>query len=210
MDFNFIWQAILIVVIGTFLLRLAGRKTISQMTLAETVLMISLGTLIIQPVTSDNIWVSFVVGAVLVITLLLMEYGQLKSDKLEKIITGKSRIVIENGTLNEKELKKLRLTVDQLEMKLRQKNITSIDDVQWATLEPSGNLGFTLKHEAKPANKKDIQQLQESINLLMTNQDQLQQITKQIHEKNIQNNKENIFTEVKNKEHAKPPPEYLQ
>lgn len=210
MDFNFIWQAILIVVIGTFLLRLAGRKTISQMTLAETVLMISLGTLIIQPVTSDNIWVSFVVGAVLVITLLLMEYGQLKSDKLEKIITGKSKIVIENGTLNEKELKKLRLTVDQLEMKLRQKNITSIDDVQWATLEPSGNLGFTLKHEAKPANKKDIQQLQESINLLMTNQDQLQQITKQIHEKNIQNNKENIFTEVKNKEHAKPPPEYLQ
>jgi len=210
MDFNFIWQAILIVVIGTFLLRLAGRKTISQMTLAETVLMISLGTLIIQPVTSDNIWVSFVVGAVLVITLLLMEYGQLKSDKLEKIITGKSRIVIENGTLNEKELKKLRLTVDQLEMKLRQKNITSIDDVQWATLEPSGNLGFTLKQEAKPANKKDIQQLQESINLLMTNQDQLQQITKQIHEKNIQNNKENIFTEVKNKEHAKPPPEYLQ
>lgn len=210
MDFNFIWQAMLIVVIGTFLLRLAGRKTISQMTLAEAVLMISLGTLLIQPVTSKNVWVSFVVGAVLVATLLLMEYGQLKSDKLENIITGKSRIVIENGKLNENELKKLRLTVDQLEMNLRQKNITSINDVQWATLEPSGNLGFTLKQEAQPANKKDIQQLQESINLLMNNQNQLQQITKQLHEKDIQLNKENIFTEVSNKEHTNPPPKDLQ
>lgn len=209
MDFNFIWQAMLIVVVGTFLLRLAGRKTISRMTLAEAVLMISLGTLIIQPVTSKSVWVSFMVGAVLVTTLLLMEYGQLKSDKLEKLITGKSRMVIENGKLNEKELKKLRLTVDQLEMKLRQKHITSINNVQWATLEPNGNLGFTLKKEAQPATKKDIQQLQESINLLMTNQNQLQQLEKQLHEKN-QVNKENIFTEVKNKEHTNPPSEHLQ
>lgn len=210
MDFNLIWQAMLIVVIGTFLLRLAGRKTISQMTLAEAVLMISLGTLIIQPVTSKSVWVSFVVGAFLVTTLLLMEYGQLKSDTLEKIITGKSRIIIENGKLNEKELKNLRLTVDQLEMNLRQKNITSIKNVQWATLEPSGHLGFTLKKEAQPATKKDIQQLQESINLLMSNQNQLQQLTKQLHEKNIQTNQENIFTEVKNKEHTNPPPKHLQ
>ncbi|HLS07394.1 MAG TPA: DUF421 domain-containing protein, partial [Bacillota bacterium] len=79
MDYNLIWQAILIIIGGTFLLRLAGRKTISQMTLAETILMISIGTLLIQPVTGKNIWVTFVIGAVLVATLFLMEYGQLKS-----------------------------------------------------------------------------------------------------------------------------------
>jgi len=44
---DFIWKAVVIVLIGTLLLRIAGRKTISEMTLAETVLMISIGTLII-------------------------------------------------------------------------------------------------------------------------------------------------------------------
>src|SRR5699024_4796218 len=163
MDFNWIWQAVLIVIIGTFLLRMAGRKTISQMTLAETVLMIYIGTLIIQPVTSKNVWLSFAVEAILVLTLLAMEYGQLKSDNLEKLINGKSKILIENGNLNEKTMAKLRITVDQLEMNLRQSNVTNIHDVEWATLEPSGNVGFTLKQDAQTATKKDIQQLQQSI-----------------------------------------------
>lgn len=169
MDFNMIWQAILIVMVGTFLLRLAGRKTIAQMTLAETVLMISFGTLIIQPVTSKNVWTSFIVGAVLVFTLIAMEYGQLKFDGLEKLITGKSKIIIKDGILNEKKMSKLRLTVDQLEIRLRQNNVTNINDVEWATLEPSGQLGFMLKQQSQPATKKDIIQLQQSINLLINN-----------------------------------------
>lgn len=210
MDFNLIWQAILIVIVGTFLLRLAGRKTISQMTLAETVLMVSIGTLIIQPVTSQSVWVSFVVGAVLVLTLLAMEYGQLKSDAIEKLITGKSRVVIENGTINEKVLAKLRLTVDQLEMNLRQKNVTNISDVKWATLEPSGQLGFTLKHEAQPATKKDIEKLQLAIDQLVTNHSQMEQWAKQPSDKNKKSNKENLFTEVQNKGHQDTPPKHLQ
>lgn len=210
MDFNLIWQAALIVIVGTLLLRIAGRKTISQMTLAETVLMVSIGTLIIQPVTSKNVWVSFIIGAVLVLTLLVMEYSQLKSDKLEKLITGKSKVVIENGTINEKEMAKLRLTVDQLEMNLRQNNVTKISDVEWATLEPNGQLGFTLYQEAQPATKKDIQQLQLAINQLVTSQSQLQQLTKHLSETNMQPVKENLFTEVKNKGHQYNPPEHLQ
>lgn len=210
MDMNLIWKAVLIVLAGTFLLRLAGRKTISQMTLAETVLMISIGTLIIQPVTSQSVWVSFVVGAVLVLSLLLMEYGQLKFDALEKMITGKSRVVIENGKINEKELAKLRLTVDQLEMNLRQKSVTNISDVEWATLEPSGKLGFTLKQEFQPATKKDIQKLQSSINELRATQSQLGQLTKQLNESNLTSNETNIFTEVKNKGHQNTPPKHLQ
>lgn len=212
MDVNLIWQAALIIVVGTFLLRIAGRKTISQMTLAQTVLMISIGTLIIQPVTSQSVWVSFAVGAVLVLTLMAMEYGQLKIDGLEKLITGKSKVVIENGILKENEMATLRLTVDQLEMYLRQKNITSIHDVQMATIEPSGELGFTLKQASQPATKKDIQQLQQSIQQLITNQSQLERMTSQLSENQMQTqaNQGNIFTEVKNKGHEHTPPEHLQ
>ncbi len=107
MEWDLVWKAILIVLAGTLLLRFAGRKTISQMTLAETIIMISIGTLLIQPVSGKNIWTTLIVGALLVITLITMEYLQMKSDSIEKLITGKSKILIENGTINEQNLKKI-------------------------------------------------------------------------------------------------------
>lgn len=209
MDFNFIWQAVLIVLIGTILLRIAGRKTISEMTLAETVLMISIGTLIIQPVTSKSVWISFLVGFVLVLTLLVMEYAQIKSNRLEKLLTGKSKVVIENGQINKKELLKLHMTIDQLEMHLRQNNISTVNDVKMATIEPSGRLGFTLKEAAKPATKKDIEQLQHSINqLFMHIAGTPLQEGMTLTEDTQANN--NLFSEVKNGTQTKKAPEHLQ
>jgi len=94
MDWNVLWEVMVVVLLGTFLLRLSGRKTISEMTLEETVLMISIGTLLIEPVTSSSLWQTFLVGLALVFTLLILEYAQLKSNRLERLITGKSKIII--------------------------------------------------------------------------------------------------------------------
>jgi uncharacterized membrane protein YcaP (DUF421 family) len=222
MEWDFIWKAVLIVLGGTFLLRMAGRKTISQMTLAETVIMIAIGSLLIQPVSGRNLWTTFIVGGVLVATLLVLEYLQVKSDGFEKLITGKSKVVIENGTLNEKNLRKLRLTVDQLEMKLRQQNVTKISDVKYATLEPNGQLGLTLKKEAQPVTQQqfqklsdDIEQLQLTLNNILPNYSQLTHLIKQLKgqsdfQLNQSNNQEDIFAEVKNKGHKDTPPKHLQ
>ncbi|WP_339145895.1 MULTISPECIES: DUF421 domain-containing protein [unclassified Sutcliffiella] len=196
MDLNWIWKAILITIIGTFLLRIAGRKSISQMTLAQVVIMIGIGSLLIQPLAGRSIWVTFGVGITLVVTLVLMEFLQLKSDIFEKLITGKAKILIENGNLNEKTLKKLRFTIDQLEMKLRQNSISSISDVKWATLEPNGQIGFELTEQAKPITKKDWNLLYQEIQLLKI------MIDPTIKPSRINNEKEgNLFTEVKNGKH---------
>ncbi|ASK60752.1 DUF421 domain-containing protein [Virgibacillus phasianinus] len=210
MDLDWIWKSILIVFVGTFLLRIAGRKTIAQMTLAETVIMIAIGSLLIQPVSGKSVWVSFAVGGILVLTLIAMEYGQLKSDGLEKLITGKSKILIENGTINEKNIGKLRMTVDQLEMKLRQKNVTKISDVEWATLEPNGQMGFSLKKEAQPVTKKEFQQLLQSVNQLSANQLQMEQLNQQLNQMKNQLNQQNLFKEVKDQGHVETPPKHLQ
>lgn len=201
MDWNLVWKAILIVIVGTFLLRIAGRKSISQMTLAETVIMISIGSLLIQPVAGKNIWVTFVIGALLVGTLLVMEFAQVKGDALERVITGKSKVIIENGTINEKNLKKLKLTVDQLEMNLRQKSVSKISDVKWATLEPNGQIGYILKDEAQPVTKKEFQKL--TI--------QLQQVVQQLNTSgnDTSQTSQTIFSEVENEDHHPTPPERL-
>ncbi|MBW8349750.1 DUF421 domain-containing protein [Bacillus sp. IITD106] len=199
MDLDLIWKVLLIFAIGTLYLRISGRKTISQMTMPEAIIMIAFGTMLIQPVTSKSIWTTIVVGAIFILALIVTEWIQIKSDFLESVISGKSVPVVEKGKLVEKNLRRLRLTVDKLEERLRQLGIASINDLETATVEVNGKLGYTLKPEKQPATKEDIQAL---IQLIQTGH-----LNKTI----INNKNENIFSEVKNKNHdADPPPEYLQ
>src|SRR5699024_9420809 len=108
-------------------------------------IIISLGTLLIQPVSGNNIWMTFIIAAVLVLTLIALQFIQIKSDTLEKLITGKSLVLIENGVIHERNLVKSSMTIDQLEMMLRQNNISKITNVKWASLEPNGRLGILVK-----------------------------------------------------------------
>ncbi|MFS0892567.1 DUF421 domain-containing protein [Peribacillus frigoritolerans] len=171
MDISFIWKSILIIIFGILLIRFAGRRSISQMTISQTVIMISIGTLLIQPVSGKSIWVTFLIASILIATLLLIEFIQMKWDFTEKLFTGRSKVVIENGTLNEKTLSKLRLSVDKLEMRLRQNGIENIKDVQWATLEPSGQLGYSLTEKKKFATKEDIDKIHEMLSHLISQND---------------------------------------
>ncbi|WP_461180822.1 DUF421 domain-containing protein [Virgibacillus kimchii] len=206
MEFSWIWKSVLIVLGGTFLLRLAGRKSISQMTLAQTVIMIGIGSLLIQPLAGRNIWVTLAVGFMLILTLIVIEYVQIRFNIFETLITGSAKVIIENGKLNEKNLRKMRLTVDQLETNLRQQNVSKISDVQWCTLEPNGQIGYTLKPQAQPVTKEDFQRFTEEMNR------RLDQITPPSRSTSLPqpDNEKNIFTEVKQTQHTAPPPEHLQ
>lgn len=202
MDFHFIWKAVVVVIGGVLILRLAGRKSISQLTVAQTVMMIAVGSLIIQPVGDRNIWITMVITFLMVITLIFIEYIVLKYNALETFIYGKSIIVVENGQINEENLKKLRLTVDMLEVRMRQQNIQQFTDLQWATIESNGQLGYMLKSEKQYATKEDIQMLKL---LIESNQSQLQNGTS----KSQTRESDNIYTEVKNRKHKKAPKDYL-
>lgn len=184
-------------------MRLAGRKSISQLTVAQTVMMIAVGSLIIQPVSHRNIWITMLITLIMVILLISIEYAVMKSDALETFFYGKSIIVIENGQVNEKNLKKLRLTVEMLEVRMRQQSIQRISDIQWATLESNGQLGFMLKPDKQPATKEDIQQL---ISLIQS----ITPIPASEQPDTLTRTGNNIFTEVKTDKHHEQPPEHLK
>lgn len=188
MDFTFIWQTFVLILSGILLLRVAGRKSISQMTLAQTVVMISLGTIIVQPIAEKSTIKAIAGAAIFVAAIVILEYLQLKLNFFEKFITGKSKVIIQNGQLNIKNLKKLRLTVDQLEMRMRTKGITRIEDIKIATIEPNGQLGYELKDDAKPLTvgefKKILNNYLPAMIMSMENQPQ-------------SNDGQNIFTEIK-------------
>ncbi|WP_342032474.1 DUF421 domain-containing protein [Mesobacillus boroniphilus] len=203
LDLNFIWKSVVIVIGGVLILRLAGRKSISQLTVAQTVMMIAVGSLIIQPVSERNIWITMVITFLMVTTLIFIEYIVLKYDALETFIYGKSLLVVENGQLNESNLKKLRLTVDMLEVRLRQQSIQNFSDLKWATIESNGQLGYMLKPEKQYATKEDIQMLITLIEAAQTKPAVNLQPAQS-------NSSDNIFKEIKNQKHIKEHPEELK
>ncbi|MEW4309504.1 DUF421 domain-containing protein [Rossellomorea marisflavi] len=192
-----IWQTLIIFVAATLLLRISGRRTISQMTIPQTVMMIAIGTLLIQPVSGKGLWTTFGIAGILVICLILTEYIQFKFDPVETAISGKALVVIENGILNEKNLKKLRLPVDKLEQRLRQVGVASHKDVQYATIESNGQLGYNLRPEKQPATKEDIQDL---LQALQSGQTSLPK----------EGTTHSIFQEVVSKDDTTHVPKYLQ
>ncbi|WP_335743568.1 DUF421 domain-containing protein [Salicibibacter kimchii] len=183
-------QAILIYIGGTTILRISGRRSISQMTIPQTAIMIGIGSLMIQPLTGNGTWWTLGIALVLILCLIATEYIQIKFNPAETAISGKAVPIIENGTFNEKNLKKMLLPVDKAEARLREAGIASIQDVQYATIESSGSLGYTLKPEKQPATKEDIQNLMQLIE------------NGQANKNTVDPSQSNIFTEIIDKENS--------
>lgn len=154
-----IWKALVLIIVGMLVLRLAGRKSISQMTIPTTIAMISIGTIIVQPIADHSILITIVAAAVFIIVLIVVEWLQVRWGALERLIKGPAVIVIAEGQLQPKNLRKLRLTVDELEMSLRGQGISRLSDVKTATIEPNGQLGYELQDSAKPATMAQIEAL---------------------------------------------------
>lgn len=192
-DLHWIWQTILIFYIGKVILRIGGRKSISQMSINQVIVMIGIGSLLIQPVADKGLFHTFAVAFLITILMVVTEYLEVKFDILETISTGKAKVVIEDGQLNMTNLKKIRMSVDQLETRLRQSGVSSIGDVKYATVEVSGQLGYELMETKKLATKADL-------SLVM---DEIAQLKKAFGMNTKSQSKEkqanNIFDEVKNK-----------
>lgn len=162
-DLHWFWETIIIFIVGKFILRLGGRKSISQMTITQTIVMVGIGSLLIQPVSGNNIFTTLLISLLFTVLMIVTEYVEVKADLWETFFTGKSLLVIENGVPVIKNLKKIRMSMDRLETRLRQSGISSIEDVKYGTIEVSGQLGYELKDSKKPMTREDYKILMQEI-----------------------------------------------
>ncbi|WP_338084034.1 hypothetical protein [Bacillus amyloliquefaciens] len=104
--FAVFWKSVIMIAVGTFLLRIAGRKSISQLSVTQTVIMISIGSIIIQPFIEHNLWETIFAAAIFIAVLILMEYLEIKSSFFEFLFSGKTVAVARNGKIIPENLKK--------------------------------------------------------------------------------------------------------
>lgn len=154
-----ITEAIVMILIGIIALRMAGRKSLSQMTISQAVIMIAIGSILVEPVKEEGVIITALSIFLFVLVLYCLEMLSLKFPFFEKLVVGKSRIVIENGIVIKKNLKRLRMTTGQLEMILRQNKISEVSDVEIATLEANGQLAYEMFEDAKTLTIGDFKRL---------------------------------------------------
>lgn len=139
--------------------RLMGRKEISQMTFFNFVSAIAIGSIGANLAVSPNLSIANGVLAIVgwgIITI-LMDLIDLNSLKARVAIVGQPRILIKDGQIMEKELRKVRLDIDALYAMLRKKNVFSLTDVQYAIMENDGKLSVLKKEIMQSVTKGDIQ-----------------------------------------------------
>jgi len=131
-----------------FVMRVIGRRELSSMTPFDLVLLIILGDAIQQGLTQDDYSVTGAVLAIATIASLqvLTSYLSFKSRRARNIFEGEPIVLVERGALVDRNLKRERMTPDEVAEEMRQQQISSIDDVEWGILEANGSISFIKKN----------------------------------------------------------------
>ncbi|WP_217589411.1 YetF domain-containing protein [Lentibacillus saliphilus] len=140
------------------LTRIMGRKEISQMTFFNFVSAIALGSLGANLVVSDNLSIRNGVIALVGWSAftLIMGFIDIKSRRGSQVIKGDPLIVIKGGQIIEPALKRSRLDIESLKTMLREKQVFSMADVDYAIFETNGKLSVMKKHVKQPVTKLDM------------------------------------------------------
>ena len=125
-----------------FVYRLMGKKEIGELGIGDlivTVLVAELAALSIED-TDKSILISIIPILVLVISEISISYLSLKSEKFRNFVDGHPTVIIKNGKVNFSAMSRLRYTLDDLITQLRGEGVKSIEEVDYAVLETSGDL----------------------------------------------------------------------
>ena len=124
--------------------RLIGRRELRNLQPFDLILLIVVGDLMQQGITQSDM--SFT-GALLAtgtfaVLVLAVSYAGFRFRRVQPLLEPQPMIVVQDGRVIESNLRKERMTVDELLAEARQQQIASLDQVRWAVLESSGKVSF--------------------------------------------------------------------
>jgi len=145
--------AIRAVVIFGFLLiltRVIGRRELSTLAPFDLILLIIVGDAVQQGLTQDDYSMTGAIIAVGTIAVLqvAVSYSSFRIPPIRNLLEGHPIVIVQDGKPIWKNMRRERLTLEELMEEARQQQVSSLDDVRWAVLEPSGNISFIPKQSS--------------------------------------------------------------
>ena len=150
-------RTVILYVFVILAIRLMGKRQISDMQPSELVVTMMISDIASLPMqnTAQPLLSGVVPVLVLVSLELTVSAVMLKSRLFRKLISGSPVVVIEDGRLLQRQLKRLRLTTDELCAQLRQQNVFSLQDVQYCIVETNGVLSVLEKPSKRVPNAEE-------------------------------------------------------
>ena len=164
---NVIFRTTIMYSVIIFAIRIMGKRQIGDLQPSDLVITILLSEIVAIPIQDSNIPLYYGLAATvtLIVLQVLTSVLTMKFLSARKILYGNSCIIINNGTINQEMLKKLRVTGPDLLEVLRNQEIFDISQVAYAILETNGQLSVLLKDEYQTANVNDIKGIHQSATL---------------------------------------------
>lgn len=138
--------------------RLMGKQQVSQLTFFDYVVGITIGsiasTLSVQ--VNESTTATLAGMAVWTILAILLAIFSVHNVWVRKVAEGEATVVVENGKIQENNLKRIRLTIDELISELRTQGVFSMADVEFAMFEPGGKLSIQKKSQKQPLTPSDM------------------------------------------------------
>ncbi|MGN0973517.1 MAG: DUF421 domain-containing protein [Bacilli bacterium] len=134
-------------IIITLVYRFMGKREVGELGMVDFIVSILIAELAAMSIDKydDSIWLSIFPIMFLVLLQIVLAKISLKNNKIRDLFDGKPSIIINRGKVNFKEMVKQRYNLDDLLTQLREKQIRSIEEVDYAILETSGRLSVFIK-----------------------------------------------------------------
>lgn len=143
-----ILKTLVIYLFVAIIFRLMGKREVGQLGTFDLVVFILIAEIVALAIEEkDNFFMNLIPALILVILQIIIAKLSLKSNKFRDILDGKPVIIIKNGIINFKNMVDQRYTLDDLLLQLREKDVRSIDEVDYAILETNGKLSVFKKED---------------------------------------------------------------
>ena len=139
-------------------MKVLGKRQAGEMRISELITTLLLSELATAPILEEDIPLSIPITALITIISLelLASLATLKIPFVREFIEGKPSALVSKGKLNKDELRRARVSVDELLSEMRLQGITEPEDIYSATLESNGKMSFILKSGARPITFSDM------------------------------------------------------
>lgn len=153
-----IFRTFILYLVIILVMRLMGKREIGQLQPYELAVTLIISELVTLPMENNGLPLMNGILPVATITIAQLSVSWLttKSQWLQDFVSGRYTIIIENGKLIEKNMKKQKYNITELLEQLRMNGVTRIDDVQYAILETSGQLSVQLKEAKRPVTAEQM------------------------------------------------------
>jgi uncharacterized membrane protein YcaP (DUF421 family) len=127
--------------------RIVGRRQLSSLEPFDVIMLVVIGDLVQQGITQSDNSVTGALTVIATIALLsvFVAWVAFRFKRVRLVTDGEPIILVENGTPIERNLRRERLTLEEVEEQARQQQIGSIDDLRWAILETDGQISCISK-----------------------------------------------------------------